>query len=114
MPGIRHQIGLDVGNAFLSAKARTADTAIATLKMFSVMIEARTAARLPDPAFGTQALLAARAAMDSAIDAHMKMIDLHAVLAPIRDDWGIPPDAFGPNDTPREPDATFKPETVDA
>lgn len=107
MPATRHQVAADVANVFLPAKITATRTATASLEALSVMIDARAAARMPDPAFGNDILMRMRDAANQSFDALMTMHDVHAMLAPIRRDWAVPPGAYGPNDTPEERKRTF-------
>lgn len=99
MPATRHDVAAAIADKFLPAKQHSVLAAASSLECVATMLIERGRARMPDPNFGADILAQAMKAASTAFEAQAEMHEVHALLAPIRREWAIPPMAFGPNDT---------------
>lgn len=98
MSHVRHQIALDVGAAFLPAKARAIDAAASSFECVAALLKARQRARLAPTEASDLVALAVKAA-NASFAAQDALHRVHAGLADYRAAWGVAPGAMGPDDT---------------
>jgi hypothetical protein len=94
----RLEISKAIADEFLPAKFSAVATSAATYRSLATMIEHRPLAML-EPEKAAAILQATREAADAAFVVQAQLFAVHGMLSPIRDAWGIPPGAHGPNDT---------------
>jgi hypothetical protein len=94
----RRQIADSVAEKFLPAKRQSVEAAASAYECVATLITARLRAR-GTPDFGADILDLARQAADASFEAQERFYKMHALIAPIRAEWAIPPGAHGPDDT---------------